>query len=131
MIRKGKVKDLDNMNKQDTILMIVIVILLVFSFLLKGFSSSSKEAIVYYEEKEILTIDLNQEIDIYEVDGYLGILKIEAGNGKIKVVEETSSKHLCSRQGYISNVNDVIICLPNKIVIKITGKSEKEIDGVV
>lgn len=118
------------MNKQDIILMIVLILLLGFSFLLKN-TSSSKEAIIYYEEKEILTIDLMNKMDIYEVEGALGKVKIEAGDGKIRVIEETSNKHLCSKQGYISNVHDVIVCLPNKIVIKIEGKEDQKVDVIV
>ena len=118
------------MNKQDIILMMTIVLLLGFSFVLKNVSSS-KEAVVYYEEKEILTIDLMNKTDIYEVEGALGMIKIEAGDGKIRVIEETSTKHLCSKQGYISNVHDVIVCLPNKIVIKIQGKENQKVDVMV
>ena len=50
-----------------------------------------------------------------------GNVKIKAGNGRIKVIEETSEKHLCSKQGYIEESYETIVCLPNKIVIKITS----------
>ena len=49
-------------------------------------------------------------------------------NGKVKVLEENSPKHLCSKQGFIENTHESIICLPNKIIIKIEDNS---LDGVV
>ena len=82
----------------------------------------------YYENEVILKINLEEEKE-YVVKGYNGDVKIKAGNGKIKVVEETSEKHLCSKQGYIKESYETIVCLPNKIVIKIT--SDDELDATL
>ena len=51
--------------------------------------------------------------------GYNGEVVIFAGQGKIKIEEENSPLHLCSKQGYISASYETIVCLPNKITIKI------------
>ena len=40
----------------------------------------------------------------------------------------TSDKNLCSKQGYISNVGEAIVCLPNLVVIEI---KTSDIDGVI
>ncbi len=112
------------MNKSDKILVSILLTILIPILILLNFSSSSNLAIVYYENNEILKIDLKKAEQEYEVNGYNGIVKIKAGNGKIKVVEETSKNHICSKQGYIDKPYETIICLPNKIVIKIASDSE-------
>ena len=113
------------MSKNDKILIISVVLVATFTLiLLKITSSTSKIANVYYENEIILKIDLSLPEQEYIVKGYNGDVKIKAGNNKIKVISETSEKHLCSKQGYITESYETIICLPNKIVIKIASESE-------
>lgn len=114
------------MNKNDKLLIVIsLPILLIVLLVLKLTSiKSNKVANIYYENEIILKIDLSGEEKDYTVKGYNGDVKIKAGNGKIKVVEETSEKHLCSKQGYIKESYETIVCLPNKIVIKITSNDE-------
>ena len=78
----------------------------------------------------ILKIDLSEDEKIYEVEGYNGPIIIKAGNGKVMVEEEDSPKHLCSKQGYISKNYESIICLPNKIIVKIETK-DGNIDTII
>ena len=119
------------MNKQDKILTVVIIIFILIILLIFKVTEKTDNlnAFVYYEDDLILTIDLNEEEKIYEVDGYNGTVYISAGNGKVKVEDEDSPLHLCSKQGYISKSYETIVCLPNKIVVKIEAASD--IDAIV
>ena len=113
------------MNKNDKLLLIIILpILLIIILIFKLSVSKSKIAYVYYENKIILKIDLSLDEKEYNVRGYNGNVKIMAGNGKVKVLEEESNKHICSNQGYIESSHETIICLPNKIIIKIASNDE-------
>ncbi len=116
------------MNKFDIFLISIILLisLIIYVFI---YDNDGSNAIVTYENKEVLKIDLsNKEYRVYEVDGYNGKVKIETKDGMVKVIEEISPKHLCSRQGYISKAGETIICLPNKVIIKIEND---EVDTVV
>lgn len=114
------------MNRSDIKLIIIVFLIAIIGLIItKGSKNERNTAVVYYEDKQVMTIDLKKN-GKYEVDGYLGKIVMEVSNNKIRVVEETSPKHLCSLQGY-SNSNP-IICLPNKIIIKIINNN---IDGVV
>lgn len=119
------------MNKQDFILIgiVLIIVTLVLGIFKLTEKKGNLNALVYYEDKLILTIDLTKEEQIYEAKGYNGIVYISAGDGKIKVEDEDSPLHLCSKQGYISKSYESIICLPNKIVVKID--TESELDTVI
>lgn len=117
------------MNKNDIKL---IIILLVISFISIIFiilnKKEAKYALVYYDSKIIKKIDLSIN-NTYNVKGYNGNVKIKVKNKKIKVIEEKSPYHLCSKKGYISKTYESIVCLPNKIVIEIDGS--KEMDTVI
>lgn len=119
------------MNKNDfklisVILIIVAIFLSVIIFMDK---SNNKVAKIYYENKVVLTIDLSVDKK-YKVEGYNGIVNVVVKNNKIKVESENSPLHLCSNQGYISESYETIVCLPNKITIKIES-SDNTLDTIV
>lgn len=120
------------MNKSDIRLIIIILAISIISlgvlFIFKN--DNPKVALVYYEDELVLRIDLSLDgAHEYRVDGYNGQMVIKTDNGRIKVEEEDSPLHICSRQGWIEESYEVIVCLPNKVVIKI--EDETEIDTVV
>lgn len=116
-------------NKHDLLLIIIIIIISgIFILINKLNSKDGNIAKVYYDSKLIKTIDLSKNEE-YTVKGYNGEVKIKVKDKKIKVIEEKSPKHLCSKQGYISKSYETIICLPNKIVIEI--EDQIDIDTVV
>lgn len=117
------------MNKNDIKLIIILIIIISGIFIILNITKKEGTlAEVYYEDKLILTIDLNIDKE-YIVEGLLGEVLIEVKDKKIRVKEETSPNNICSKEGYISDSSKVLICLPNKIIIKVLGDSE--IDTVV
>lgn len=113
------------MNKNDIKLVIILLIIIIIFFVIKSFDNNDNNvANVYFENEIIKTIDLSIDKE-YVVKGYNGDVVLEVLDNKIRVKEENSLRHLCSKQGY----GDVIICLPNKIIIKV--EKELELDGVV
>lgn len=115
------------MNKTDKNLVLIItsISLILILIMILTEEKTNKIAIVYYEDKIVEEIDLSiltkQEFDI---KGYNGSVKVIALDGKIKVDEENSPLHLCSKQGYISKSYETIVCLPNKIIIKIEDSNQ-------
>lgn len=122
------------MSKQDLkligiILTIALIMLICLNSIPKMKNGIAK---VYYDNQLIQTIDLNiDQTNI--IQGEKGDIKIEVQNNQIRVVSETSEKHLCSKQGWIKNTTQSIVCLPNKVVIKIENNSEadKDLDTIV
>ena len=120
------------MNKSDKILLIIItiIILVICCITFSKKSDLPKKAMVYYQNDLVLSIDLTDDsVNTYEVDGLLGKVVIEKNGSKVRVIEENSPNHICSKQGYIEESYEVLICLPNKIVIKI--EDEEKIDTIV
>ena len=116
------------MNKNDIRLVLSLFIFVVLIFLFIYFNKEDGTiAEVYYEDDLILTIDLNIDNE-YVVEGELGDVVIEVVNGMVRVKEENSPLHICSKEGFIGDSSRTLICLPNKIIIKITSN---DLDGVV
>ena len=106
------------MNKNDIKLVVIVLIVIILLFSLAVFRKKANIANVYYENELILEINLSIN-KTYEVDGYNGKVTIEVLNNQIRVVEENSPYHLCSKQGFVSKSGESIICLPNKIIIEL------------
>lgn len=119
-----------NMKQNDLTLIVVISLLAICWLFLNNNSTLSNNiaAKVYYENQLILTIDMNQDGE-YDVEGANGKVHIVVMDHKIKVEEENSPKHLCSKQGFISSSNQAIVCLPNKILIRM--ESDDSLDAVI
>lgn len=116
------------MNKSDLKLVFVLLVISIIGVVVfKLIGKSGGSALVYYDGELIKTIDLSID-NKYVVNGDNGDVVIVVNGGKIKVDTENSPLHLCSKQGYISNTYESIVCLPNKIVINISGD---ELDAVV
>lgn len=122
------------MNKSDIKLIILLTVIIITSLSISFFikDNSSKIANVYYEKKLVLSIDLSDYTNrFYEVNGYNGVVKLEVANGKIRVIEENSPLHLCSKSGFIESSLETIICLPNKIVVEIDSKRKDDLDVII
>ena len=113
-----------SMNKNDIILIITITLITTLLFLVP--TRNSNYAYVYYESTLIKEISLDKD-DKYIVQGYNGDVVIEVKNKKIRVVDENSNNHLCSKQGFTNSIP--IVCLPNKIVIDF--KNNNNLDTVM
>ena len=123
-----RVMVLVNMNKSDIKLVCILLFVSVIGIVgFKFFSKKGNSAYVYHDGNLVLTIDLSVDNN-YVVEGDNGDVLIVVRDGMIKVEDETSPLHLCSLQGFVSDSNESIVCLPNKVVINI-GNSD--LDAVV
>jgi len=121
------------MNKQDWILIVIVFAIGGCFFLGTHFMGSNiaSKAYVYYDNKLIKTIDLsNTELKEYIIKGYNGDLTIETKKNMIRVKKEISPLNICSKQGWVASPLESIVCLPNKVIIKIEAADE-QLDAVV
>ncbi len=119
------------MKKADKILISFFLILsLVLLIPLFFHHSSGSYAIVKVRNEEKLRLDLSQDGE-YSVDGTLGPVHIVVQNGQVKVDQENSPHHYCSRQGFVSSSTVPIVCLPNETVVTIENDKPESEDTVI
>ena len=71
------------MNKNDLKLVgVLLIIIIIFFIIINITKKEGKTAVVYYEDKEILKIDLNTNKE-YTVKGYLGDVVLEVKNKSV------------------------------------------------
>lgn len=111
-------------KKADMIL--IITTLLVAGLMLCFFLSKSGSTVtVYYKGEVYKSFDLknsdNMEFSVNNVE-------IKAENGKVCVISSTCHDKVCVKEGFIKRAGETIACVPNGVVITISGKSR--VDGV-
>lgn len=118
------------MKKGDII--IIVFILLATSALLIGNivhrnSVDVKTIVITVDNKvmyeKVLTKELNDSFTIGDEKYNL----IEIKDGYIHVERSNCSNQVCVNTGKISKVNEIIVCIPHKLIIEIKGSS-KEFD---
>ncbi len=69
--------------------------------------------------------DLFQTVDkTYELK--TGKMRLIISDGKVWIEESTCTEHICKHIGKISKAGEKIICIPNSMIIEVTGESEVE-----
>lgn len=119
-------------NKNDAVFLKVaaaaIVILLVVSFFLKGAQGAQVVVTVSGETYGIYSLWKEQEIPIV-IDGVTTNLLV-IKDGEADMTEADCPDKLCVHQAAISKNNEMIVCLPNEIVVQVTGSEESEVDSI-
>lgn len=116
-------------------LLIYFFLLLVFSFLayqvlgLQQVKASKAEIYIDGQLKYIFPLQ-EEEKNIF-VDTVLGGVNIELKDYKVRVTTSNSPRKIAVKQGYISSPGEVIIGIPDRLVIKISGETESDIDFVI
>ena len=117
-------------GKGDFIVIVFVVSLAIFIGILFGKNTNSEEAdvvAIYKEGEKIqeLPLDKNREIIVSNI--YTNRIVIE--EGKVSITESDCPGEDCVHSGWISRSGRSIVCLPNRVEIRIEG--ETEVDFII
>ena len=73
-------------------------------------------------------LDLALETTL-EVRGRLGPSRLEVRDGRVRFVDSPCVGRLCVHSGWLSRSGQVAACLPNGIVVEVTG-GDREFDAI-
>ncbi|MBA7545629.1 hypothetical protein ES705_37998 [subsurface metagenome] len=65
-----------------------------------------------------------------EIKGPLGITLVVIEDGAVRVSSSPCPEKICVKSGPVNKPGRWIACLPNRVIIAITGMSEQEFDGL-
>jgi hypothetical protein len=68
-----------------------------------------------------LTVDLARD-GSSEVRGPLGVTRLEVRGARIRVVSSPCPRQICRHGGWIGRPGETIVCLPNRVVVRIPGE---------
>lgn len=124
------------MTKYDKVLIIVVLIISLSFIFISGrkiinYSNVYAEIFIDGKLENKYTLDNNFEKTI-TIETEYGINIIEIKDKKVKMIESSCPDKLCIKQGEAHSPGQLIVCLPNKLVVEITGENddEDEIDSI-
>ncbi len=123
------------LTRYDKTFICILLFLALFTFIggLNAFGSNEKgkEVIILVGGHEVERSSLNLEKSRrITVDGILGESLIEIADGKARMLSSPCPNHNCMMQEWVSRPGDVIVCVPNQVIVKIVGDDvENEIDA--
>ena len=115
----------------DKILVAALLILNGWLFANWGIGFSKGDwVVVTVSQKETIRLPLNQD-QITHVKGPLGLTEIEVKKGRARIARSPCKNKVCIKSGYIRYADRLAACIPNRVVVRIVGKSHRGVDAVV
>ena len=113
---------------------ILVAALLIFNgWLFANWGTGFSEGdwvVVTVNQKETIRLPLNED-QITHVKGPLGLTGIEVKKGRARIVRSPCKNKVCIKSGYIRYAGRLTACIPNRVVVRIVGKSHRGVDAVV
>lgn len=119
-------------TRGDIILIAILLLLSVGSLsALHGSGFAGNHAIVEVNGKRVLELPLDRD-ERTTVDGPLGKTTIAVHDGTVEIADSPCPRGLCKHMGHIRCVGEVLVCVPNRVFVTITGNKggENKFDGV-
>ena len=113
-------------------LLLVALVLFVADVTKASNDDGNKTVVVSIDGKKEAEYPLNKDGTHILQGSHLGTNKLVIKDGKAYIEEASCPDKQCMKQGKISKAGEMLVCLPNRVVIKIVDANEEEpvIDGV-
>lgn len=125
------------MTKWDKYLIIFVLIISVIGLYLVQSKATNKGTLyvkisVDGEEYKKISMGPNMDGKTLEINTQFGYNKLEFGEDRVRVIEADCPDKLDVKQGWISKTGEVIVCLPNRLVIELISedKPEENLDSI-
>lgn len=112
----------------DYITILFFLILVIFFYLFYDKNINNEKFVEVYQDNTVVYQD---NID-KEVVLKLKNAVVEVKNKKVRIKESNCPYKICEHTGWISEINQQIICVPNKIYIKIVPHKDalRKVDSI-
>lgn len=126
----GTEKTGKNAKKHDLILVLAVLAAAVFLFAGKKlfFSDPPVSVTISVDGAEVMTLDLNQDCDETIESPGGGTNRVIIKNGAVHMEEASCPDKVCVKQGAVSETGQSIVCLPNRVIVTITGTDSQKTD---
>lgn len=124
------IKNIKLIGFWDLIIILSLILIMVICLIVSKDNFSEKTAVITQNGVEIYRINLRDVKEAYDInlnDEYNVIIKVEPDGISFKYSD--CPDKLCIKSGKIVKENQVAICLPAKVSVKIVGNN-KHIDAV-
>lgn len=120
------------MKKKDIVLIIGVIIVIILGFGFNNYTNTKKseKVEIYVNNKLYKTYDINskEEVKIETEEGN-NIIKIH--DKGVEMIDASCPDKVCVHTGFISKNSESIVCLPNKVNVKIISNTNEKEEDVI
>lgn len=111
--------------RADIVLIGLLIIMAFISYIvIFNFMSKHGDVVEVYSQSKLIKrvpLDTDTEFEV-KIDNHVNVVRVE--NGFVFMLDADCPDKLCKKQGKIHNSGETIICLPNKIVIRVEAEKQ-------
>lgn len=117
-------------HKNDILLIAGVLVLALGVWIFTSLTrEAGAEVVLSIDGEEVMRLPLGEDRELVIGEGeHTNTLVIE--NGEAWVSAASCPDHVCINQGRVSLDGQTIVCLPNKLVVSVTGGEASGIDGI-
>ena len=108
---------------------VMLAILIGVLFWIKTGTEEGNLVVVYREGEKIQELSLNKNTEVFIENSYTNKLVVK--DKKVAIVESDCPGMDCVHSGWISGKGRSLVCLPNRVEIRIEGEVDSEVDFIV
>ncbi len=88
------------------------------------------QAMIFLDGKVVKTVKLDGHHEMIPITSSNGYDLVEVSGNQVRIVEADCPDKLCVKQGWISRSPQQIVCLPNRVVVKVTNGKVLDVDTI-
>jgi heptaprenyl diphosphate synthase len=112
----------------DALAVILLAIAIVASF---AFAPTTAGTTAFIDVNGTTVGKLDMRADgVLTVRGARGDVRVEVHDRKVRIAEADCPNRVCVRTGWKDRAGDVIVCVPNRTVVRIVNEHDTEIRGI-
>lgn len=118
--------------KGDAVVIVFVIVLAILTgviFWIRMGTDDGNTVVVYREGKKIQEFSLDKNTEIFIENIYTNKLVVK--DKKVAIVESDCPGRDCVHSGWISSKGRSLVCLPNRVEIRIEGEIDSEVDFIV
>jgi len=115
------IKKKTTLSYVDILIAVSIVLFGLYWLMTRDHNGATEKAVVIYKDDAVIqTLPLLKD-RIIQLEPFGVSMVVEIRDQKVRVLSSSCHQQICVRKGWIGQVHNPIICLPNKITIDVTG----------
>ena len=118
------------MTVGDIILTVLLASATVASFAAVRFSATDGSTVlVQHDGTTMFNLDLRESRTV-SLEGSVGSVTVEIRDGRVAVTDADCPNHICVRTGWRSHAGEIIVCAPNKVLVRISARHTDRVRAV-
>lgn len=119
----GTVNFPDSLFKPGDVFVLAVASLFTAGLFFNAWLKPTGDAVIVRAHGKVkVRATLNRDA-FYEVQGKLGLSRIEVRHGMARVVSDPGPMQVCVKQGWVSRTGEASLCLANQVSLEIGGVS--------